>query len=157
MTLCMDRYRSDREITSAQQGHSQHCGASLRTWAGLRDKALVLVGFGGAFRRSELARIEVSDLTFNKDGVVVDLRVSKTDQEGAGRKVGLPLALKPKHLSRAAIWLRAAKNKQGPVFRRVDRSKPLSRRRGLHKDSIGKLLKRTATRARMKTGSQPNT
>jgi len=55
---------------------------------GLRDAALVLVGFAGAFRRSELTRISVSDLSFTKEGVVIDLRLSKTDQEGAGRKVG---------------------------------------------------------------------
>lgn len=127
--------------------------ACPRTLAGLRDKALVLVGFTGAFRRSELARIQVSDLTFNKNGVVIDLRVSKTDQEGAGRKVGLPFGKNQSTCPVRALraWLKAARIRQGPVFRRVDRSGHPARRRGLNKDSIGKLLKRAAARARMKT------
>src|ERR1700722_7006702 len=57
---------------------------------GLRDRSLALVGFAGGFRRSELARIEVRELTFGKKGVIVNVTTSKTDQEGAGRKVGLP-------------------------------------------------------------------
>jgi integrase len=96
--------------------------ACPRTLAGLRDKALVLTGFTGAFRRSELARIEVSDLTFNKNGVVIDPRVSKTDQEGAGRKVGLPFGKNKSTCPVRALraWLKASRVKHGPVFRRVD-------------------------------------
>ena len=119
---------------------------------GLRDAALILVGFAGAFRRSELARIFVSDLSFDqKNGVVIDLRVSKTDQEGAGRKVGIPFGSHPDTCPVLALqaWLEAAKITEGPVFRRVDRNGNPSRRRGLHKDSIGKLLKRAAARASM--------
>lgn len=56
---------------------------------GLRDRALLLVGFAGAFRRSELVSLEVSDVTFTDDGLVITLRRSKTDQEGEGRKVGI--------------------------------------------------------------------
>jgi integrase len=98
--------------------------ACPRTLAGPRDKALVLTGFTGAFRRSELARIEVSDLTFNKNGVVIDPRVSKTDQEGAGRKVGLPFGKNKSTCPVRALraWLKASRVKHGPVFRRVDRS-----------------------------------
>ncbi len=65
-------------------------GKTTSDLRGLRDRALILVGFAGAFRRSELVRLQVSDLSFNKEGVVIDIRVSKTDQEGAGRKVGIP-------------------------------------------------------------------
>jgi hypothetical protein len=83
----------------------------------------VLVGFAGAFRRSELARIEVGDLTLNQNGAVIDLRVSKTDQEGAGRKVGLPFGKNKSTCPVRALraLLKAARVKQGPVFRRVDR------------------------------------
>jgi integrase len=110
----------------------------------------VLVGFAGAFRRSELARIDFSDLSFNKDGVVVDLRVSKTDQERAGRKVGIPFAKAPNTCPVRALeaWLNAAKITEGPIFRRVDRN-GIPSRRGLHKDSIGKILKRAAARSHM--------
>lgn len=57
---------------------------------GLRDRALVLLGFAGAFRRSELVALDVSDLEFSRDGLIVLLRRSKTDQEGQGRKLGIP-------------------------------------------------------------------
>jgi integrase len=121
---------------------------------GLRDNALILVGFGGAFRRSELAQIRVSDLSFNKDGVIVDLRVSKTDQEGEGRQVGIPFGKDSNTCPVAALeaWLNAAKITEGPVFRRVDRY-GFPSRRGLHKDSIGKILKRAAARADMNVDS----
>jgi hypothetical protein len=55
-----------------------------------RRPRLLLVGFAGAFRRSELAALDVADLQFTSDGLVVTLRRSKTDQEGEGRKVGIP-------------------------------------------------------------------
>ena len=48
------------------------------------------MGFAGAFRRSELAALEVADLTFTAEGLIIDLRRSKTDQEAKGREVGIP-------------------------------------------------------------------
>jgi site-specific recombinase XerC len=57
---------------------------------GLRDRALVLLGFAGAFRRSELVALDAADCAFSRDGLTVMLRRSKTDQEGQGRKVGIP-------------------------------------------------------------------
>jgi integrase len=57
---------------------------------GLRDRALILLGFAGAFRRSELVRLSVEDCAFGNDGLTITLRRSKTDQQGAGRKVGIP-------------------------------------------------------------------
>lgn len=63
---------------------------------GLRDRALVLVGFAGAFRRSELASIYMSDLVFSADfGLVIHLRHSKTDQKGEGREVAIPFGEHP--------------------------------------------------------------
>src|SRR4051794_11192615 len=56
----------------------------------LRDRALLLLGFAGAFRRSELAALEVDDLQLRDEGLVVLVRRSKTDPEGAGREVGIP-------------------------------------------------------------------
>ena len=70
---------------------------------GLRSATLVLVGFAGGFRRSELAGIHIYDLKFSTDGVVVTVRKSKTDQEAAGREVGLPFGANPRHLSGSCI------------------------------------------------------
>jgi len=89
--------------------------------AGLRDRALLLVGFVGAFRRSELVAISREDLDERPDGIVVALRVSKTDQEKAGRQVALPRgsdrAMCPVRALRD--WLDAAGIESGAVFRPV--------------------------------------
>ncbi|MGO8751109.1 MAG: site-specific integrase [Thermoguttaceae bacterium] len=118
---------------------------------GLRDCALTLVGFTGGFRRSELAGINIRDLKFSADGVVVNVRKSKTDQEGVGREVGLPLGISQDTCPVRSLrqWLAASGISDGPVFRSVGRYGHVSRR-GLHKDSIGKLLKRAAMRAGLK-------
>jgi site-specific recombinase XerD len=62
---------------------------------GVRDCALILLGFAGAFRRSELVGLSVDDCAFGKDGLTVTLRRSKTDQAGAGRKIGIPYGSNP--------------------------------------------------------------
>ncbi len=63
--------------------------------AGLRDRALVLIGFGGALRRSELVALDVSDVDFSGDGLVVCVRHSKVDPEGQGRSIGIPRGSRP--------------------------------------------------------------
>jgi integrase len=89
---------------------------------GKRDRALLLVGWAGAFRRSELVALDVGDLSFS-GGVKLTLRRSKTDQEGAGMVKVIPsieeLELDPVRALRA--WIEAAGIRSGPVFRRVDR------------------------------------
>ncbi len=57
---------------------------------GARDRALILLGFAGAFRRSELVALDVADCSFGKDGLTLTLRRSTPHQDGAGRKVGIP-------------------------------------------------------------------
>jgi integrase len=61
----------------------------------VRDRALLLLGFAGAFRRSELVGLDVGDVRQTGDGLVVTLRRSKTDQEGQGREVGIPYGSTP--------------------------------------------------------------
>ena len=62
---------------------------------GLRDRAILLLGFAGAFRRSEIAGLDLGDLTWVDEGLVVTLRRSKTDQTGEGRKVAIPYGSDP--------------------------------------------------------------
>jgi integrase len=90
---------------------------------GARDRALVLLGFAGAFRRSELAGLEVADLEFTRDGLTVTLRRSKTDQEGAGRKIGVPYGSNPETCPVRTVqaWLETAGIAAGPVFRSLNR------------------------------------
>jgi site-specific recombinase XerD len=56
----------------------------------LRNRAIILLGFAGAFRRSELVALNVDDLEETAEGMLVTLRRSKTDQEGLGRRVAIP-------------------------------------------------------------------
>ena len=90
---------------------------------GQRDRALLLVGFAGAFRRSELVGIDVEHIEFVVEGMVILLSKSKTDQEGAGRKVGIPFGHNAATCPVGALttWLEAAGIDSGPVFRPVGR------------------------------------
>lgn len=151
-----------RILGTAQKGKDPLLSADVRRIVaarrkdllGLRDCALKLVGFAGVFRRSELARIDMRDLKFSGDGVVVNLRKSKTDQEGAGREVGLPFGSTQDTCPVGELrkWLDAAQIVEGPVFCSVGRYGHVSRR-GLHKDSIRKILKRAATPAGLEVDS----
>jgi site-specific recombinase XerD len=88
----------------------------------VRDKALLLLGFAGAFRRSELVGLDVVDIETVRQGIVVTLRRSKTDQTGAGRKIGIPFGrtrwCPVKHLT---DWLSHTGTTSGPIFRVINR------------------------------------
>jgi site-specific recombinase XerD len=114
----------------------------------LRDRALILAGFAGAFRRSELASLDVEDLEFTREGLVATIRRSKTDPEGQGRKVGLPYGSNPGTCPVRALkaWLEALGSDEGPVFRTVNRHGHLSSRR-LTPQSVALIVKRLAGRA----------
>jgi len=92
------------------------------TLPGLRDRALLLLGFAGAFRRSELVSLLVADVDVQRDGLVVNLRRSKTDQLGQGRKVGIPYGSRPETCPVRAVqgWLEAARP-AGPLFCSINR------------------------------------
>ena len=90
---------------------------------GIRDRALVLLGFAGAFRRSELVGLDVDDCVFSKDGLTVTLRRSKTDPDGAGRKIGIPYGSNPETcpVRTMQVWMEQAAITAGPAFRSVNR------------------------------------
>jgi site-specific recombinase XerD len=90
---------------------------------GSRDRALVLLGFASAFRRSELVRLDVEDCAFGKDGLTVTLRRSKTDQECVGRKIGIPYGSNPETCPVRILqtWLEHAGITVGPLFRSINR------------------------------------
>lgn len=116
-----------------------------------RDKALLLVGFAGAFRRSELVALTVADLTERSEGMEVVIRRSKTDQEGEGRLVFLPRAT-GKRCPVLALqeWLLLAAIGSGPIFRSVNRHDQI-RRQGLLAQAVATIIKQIVA----KTGRDP--
>jgi site-specific recombinase XerD len=122
------------------------------TMLGLRDRALVLLGFAAGSRRSELASIfEVRDLTFTEQGVYILIRHSKADPLGADpRTIAIPFGEHSETCPILALrrWLEAAKLKSGAIFRAVDRHGNVSRT-PLCPRSIAKILKRSVERAGM--------
>lgn len=112
--------------------------------AGKRDKALLALGFAGAFRRSELAALNVADLREDAEGLRVMVRRSKTDQEGQGIEKAIPHGrfIQPVALVRG--WLDAAGIAEGPVFRPVSRSGRVRGAERLTDRSIGDVVKRYA-------------
>jgi integrase len=88
------------------------------TLAGKRDRALLALGFAGAFRRSELVALEVEDLTEVPDGLRVRIRRSKTDQSGEGHEIAIPRGYRLRLVEAVQTWLAAAEISSGPLFRR---------------------------------------
>src|SRR5574340_195117 len=97
-------------------------GAVPGSLLGDRDRALLLTGYLGAFRRSELVGLNAEDVEFSEQGIIVHLRRSKTDPEGKGEKKGIPRGA-PGVSAVAALkeWMEAAGIASGPLFRPVDR------------------------------------
>jgi integrase len=111
-----------------------------------RDRALLLIGFAGGFRRSELAGLDVEDIEPVRQGIIIHLRRSKTDQEGTGRKIGIPFG-RSRHCPVAAIeqWRTRSGITQGPLFRPVDRHGVISNLR-LSGEAVSLVIKeRVAT------------
>ena len=79
--------------------------------AGTRDRALLLVGFAGALRRSELIALDVDDVDPVSEGLVLTKRRSKTDQEAAGEQLGIPYGSNPSTCPVRAVdaWCQAAR------------------------------------------------
>lgn len=118
-----------------------------KTNAGLRDRALLLLGFAGAFRRSELASLNYEDLVFTDNGIEITLRRSKTDQEGAGRKVGIPYGsrLETCPVRSTRSWFDNAGICRGPVFLAINRHGHIKGR--LTGASVALIVKRYAAAA----------
>jgi len=96
------------------------CGTDV---AGIRDRALFLVGFAGALRRSELVGLDVEHVTRTPEGMRLLIIRSKTDKEGAGAEIGIARGHSAATCPVAALglWLEKAEIKAGPIFRKVDR------------------------------------
>ncbi len=116
--------------------------------AGKRDRALLLLGFAGAFRRSELVALDVADVERTEEGLIVLLRRSKTDQEGEGRLVGIPYGVSPNTCPVRALeaWLAAANITSGALFRPMRKGSRVQEER-LSDKSVALIVKRCVTAA----------
>ncbi len=109
-----------------------------------RDRALILLGFAGAFRRSELAQLRLTDITETEDGLRVRLRHSKTDQEGEGFIKGIPYGHEDKTCPVRAwkTWQEVAGITDGYAFRSVTRHAKLGA--SLSDRAVAEVIKRRA-------------
>ena len=89
----------------------------------LRDISIILIGFGGGFRRSEIISIDYEDLEFVDEGLKINLKKSKTDQYGEGMMKGLPYFENKLYcpVSNLKDWLNKSKIQSGPIFRRFSK------------------------------------
>lgn len=134
-----------KEAATIDKMHAMlsHCDTS--TIAGKRDKAILLLGFAGAFRRSELAALEVKDLKFVEHGIRVTIPYSKTDQEGEGKEI----AIYNGKLNVAGVlneWLDEARISEGAIFRPLTKSGGV-RYMAISGKSVAAIVKKYAAKA----------
>lgn len=117
------------------------------TLAGKRDRAMLLIGFAGAFRRSELVALDVADLYVNGK-ITIKIKKSKTDQEGRGTTKVIPSiadeVIDP--MTALKTWLAESGIKSGPLFRRIDKWDVMHDGR-LNDKTVANIVKRAAERA----------
>ncbi len=143
---------------TAQQAKAPVVTSTLRTLidalpdtlVGLRDRALLLVGFAAALRRSELVSLDVEDVQFAREGLVITLRKSKTDQEQQGRKIGVPYGSHPVTCPVRALqeWLEQSQITSGALFRAVNKHQQVQSKR-LTDQSVALVVKRAAQGAEL--------
>ena len=113
---------------------------------GARDKAILLVGFAGAFRRSELANMKIEDVKSVRRGLLITLPRSKTDQEGKGQDVAIEFGRNEDTCPVLALeyWIKLAGFDSGPVFRRITKNDRILES-GISGQTIWRLVKKYAS------------
>jgi site-specific recombinase XerD len=118
----------------------------------LRDRAILLLGFAGAFRRSELVALNVADLQFCAGGLRVTIRRSKTDQDGFGTTIAIARGSVACPVDAVLAWIKSAAIEDGPLFRPVTRTGRIVPRR-LSARAVAELVKSYARRAGLKAAN----
>lgn len=133
---------------------------SDETLIGLRDRALLLIGFAGALRRSELAALHIaaapgqSHIERNPDGLIIHLARSKTDQDAEGQQIGVPYGSNPETCPVRAYerYLAAAGIESGPAFRGINRHGQLAAD-AISDKAVALIVKRTIRAAAVANGA----
>jgi site-specific recombinase XerD len=107
-----------------------------------RDKSIILIGFSGGFRRSEIVSIDYEDLDFVTEGLKINLRRSKTDQFGEGLVKGLPYFDNSQYCPVLSLkkWIELSNIQSGPLFRRFTKGSKLTENR-LTDQTVALLIK----------------
>jgi site-specific recombinase XerD len=113
---------------------------------GMRDSAALLLGFAGAFRRSELVALDVADIAETEAGLLVTIRHSKNDQEGHGETIAIARGDRACPVKALLAWLEAAGIENGPIFRPINKSGVVGSSR-LTDRSVANIVKTYAERA----------
>jgi len=110
----------------------------------IRDRALLLVGFAGAFRRSDLSALHIQDVRFVKEGVAVSIWKTKTDQTGQGRLIGIPPGEANVTCPVGALkaWIQLRGETPGRLFKRVYPSGRVAEKGGITGESVNETIKR---------------
>jgi len=124
---------------------SRMVGAMGTGPSAIRDRAILLLGFAGALRRSELVALDVTDLTPAADGYALLIRRSKADADGDGQLIGIPNGRRPETCPVGAIraWLALVGVQVGAIFRPVDRHGRIGQGR-LGDRAVAEVVKRAA-------------
>ena len=106
-------------------------GIDATTLAGRRDRVILLLGFTGAFRRSELTALNIEDLAFSEEGITVTVVKSKTNQLGAAEEKAIFYSPDPKLCPVRTLqnWLGALARTTGPLFVSLRKNEQLTERR----------------------------
>jgi site-specific recombinase XerD len=108
----------------------------------LRDKSLILIGFSGGFRRSEITSLDYEDLEFVEEGMKILVRRSKTDQFGEGHLKGIPYFTSSQLCPVKSLkeWINVSQTNSGPIYRKFNKGFSLSNQR-LSDQSVALLIK----------------
>ena len=142
---------ASRQVKALREHHIKkmldQCGDTL---IGLRDAAIIVIGFAGALRRSEICSLTMDDIEFikplkggNPKKMFIYVRRSKTDQQGKGQKIAIPEGKYLKPIQRLQDWLQASGIAQGHLFQTMKRGGKL-RGQPMHHSDIPRLVKHYA-------------
>lgn len=109
--------------------------------AGVRDRAVLLLGFSSALRRSNLVALDLADLRFHEQGLVLTIRREKQDRSGQGRILGVAYGTSRETCAAAAVhsWIGVRGETPGPLFTPVYHGRVVLRR--LHPERIARIVK----------------
>lgn len=142
-TYGMDRNKKAPITAERLESMIESCPDSL---IGLRDKALLLLGFAGAFRRSELVSLTLKDIERTPEGMKVTIRKSKGDQDSLGHTIAILNGTRFRVVDILYLWLKQANIFDGHLFRSINKGgkvhpKPLSTR------TVARIVKEYAGKA----------